>query len=190
MTTKTPTIVTIKILASTAPNVKEVEASLAKFGTMLQYEAVNLVFDGSSLVPAPVPVIPSTPAPAAVEPKTKRGGIKPEKHRDAVRKAQVSQAAKRAQDKRNAGEPKPINLEEGSNPERIYSLIRGGPAVTSTQIREKLGLDSNIVNTTVYRLKNAGMIRPMSYNAPNGDTLYTSTEYDRPTTTEVTDGNE
>jgi hypothetical protein len=189
MTTKTPTIVTIKILASTAPNVKEVEASLAQFGSMLQYEAVNLVFDGNSLIPAPINTA-KVEAEMAEERKVKRGGIKPEKHRDAVRKAQVSQAAKRAQDKRNAGEPKPINLEEGSNPERIFSLIRSGPAVTSTQIREKLGLDSNIVNTTVYRLKNAGMIRPMSYNAPNGDTLYTSTEFDRPATTEVTDGNE
>jgi ribosomal protein S25 len=189
MTTKTPTILTIKILASTAPSVKEVEAALAQFGSMLQYEAVNLVFDGSSLVPAPAPTVPAT-TPVVPETKVKRGGIKPEKHRDAVRKAQVSQAAKRAQDKRNAGEPKPINLEEGSNPERIFSLIRSGPAVTSTQIREKLGLDSNIVNTTVYRLKNAGMIRPMSYNAPNGDTLYTSTEFDPKPTTEVTDGNE
>ena len=50
--------------------------------------------------------------------------------------------------------------------------------MTSTQIREKLGLGSNIVNTTVYRLKKAGMVRPMSHSAPNGDTLYTSTEWD------------
>ena len=62
--------------------------------------------------------------------------------------------------------------------------------MTSTQIRETLGLGSNIVNTTVYRLKGAGMIRPMSYNAPNGDTLYTGTNSDtKPVKRETVDLN-
>ena len=78
-----------------------------------------------------------------------------------------------------AAATKGISFTEGSDPEKIWQLIRSSAAMTSTQIREKTGLGSNIVNTTVYRLKNAGMIRPMSHNAPNGDTLYTSTEWDQ-----------
>lgn len=199
MTTNTPTIITIKLLAATAPNVKDVQALLAPIGTTLQYEAVNLVFDGNGLVPAPVAGV--TPTPAPVETKTKRGGIKPEKQREVARKVQASQAAKRAKEKQSnsgeAAEGKLIEFAPGRAPDRIWKLIRQGPALTSTQIREKLELDSNIVNTTIYRLKAAGMIRPMSYNAPNGDTLYTSTEWDqKPTNTnntntnadEVTDG--
>jgi hypothetical protein len=179
MTTKTPTIITIKLLAATAPNVKEVEASLAQFGSILQYEAVNLVFDGNALVPAPVAIAGSNQNDAAISPA-------PKANKEKARKVQAAQATKRAKDKQPA-ESKAINLEEGSNPERIFSLIRSGPALTSTQIREKLGLNSNVVNTTVYRLKHAGMIRPMSHNAPNGDTLYTSTEWDPKPAVEVTD---
>lgn len=182
MTVNNPALITIKLLAvSGAPSVKDVTAALSQFGVVMQYEAANLVFDGNALVPAPAPVESAptiSPAPAT---KTKKGGIKPEKQHEVVRRVQAAQATKRAKEKREPkedSEPKPINLAEGSNPERIFNLIRSGPALTSTQIREKLGLDSNVVNTTVYRLKGAGMIRPMSHNAPNGDTLYTSTEWD------------
>ena len=195
MTTNTPCLVTIKLLAvSGAPVTKDVAAALAQFGTVMQYEAANLVFDGNALVPAPSPVAAAPvnpPTPAAPKPKVKVGGIKPDKQREAIRNAQAAQAARRAKDKREeTTEPKPINLAEGSNPERIFNLIRSGPALTSTQIRETLSLDSNVVNTTVYRLKHAGMIRPMSHNAPNGDTLYTSTEWDPKPAVEVTNGDE
>jgi len=179
MTTNTPTIITIKLLAATAPSVKDVREALAQFGSILQYEAVNLVFDGNALVPAPVAIAGSNQNDASISPALKS-------NKDKARKAQGAQATKRAKDKQPA-ESKAINLEEGSNPERIFSLIRSGPALTSTQIREKLGLNSNVVNTTVYRLKNAGMIRPMSHNAPNGDTLYTSTEWDAKPAVGVTD---
>jgi hypothetical protein len=196
MTTNTPCLITIKLLAvSGAPVTKDVAAALAQFGTVMQYEAANLVFDGNALVPAPSPVAPApvnpTTSTQTAKPKVKVGGIKPDKQREAIRNAQAAQAARRAKDKREEPtEPKPINLAEGSNPERIFNLIRSGPALTSTQIRETLGLDSNVVNTTVYRLKHAGMIRPMSHNAPNGDTLYTSTEWDPKPAAEVTNDDE
>jgi len=174
MTTNTPCIISIKLLASTAPNVKDVQAALSGFGTTLQYEAVNLVFDGNGLVPAPVAATPAaapaTPAQAAAP--VKKGGRKPGAPTPKVTtKAKPDTAV-------DTSAPKAITFEAGSDPERIWTLIRGGMSMTSTQIREKLGLGSNIVNTTIYRLKKAGMIRPMSHNAPNGDTLYTSTEWD------------
>ena len=198
MTINNPCLVTIKFLAvGGAPNVKDVTAALAEFGSVMQYEAANLVFDGNALVPAPAPDVglPAANSPAPTAPKAKKGGIKPEKQKEVVRRVQAEQAMKRAKEKQQSGDAKPINLAEGSNPARIFEFIRSGAAVTSTQIREKLGLDSNVVNTTVYRLKGAGMIRPMSHNAPNGDTLYTSTEWDpKPQAVvpvqEVTDGEE
>lgn len=182
MTVNNPALITIKMLAvGGAPSVKDVTAALSQFGVVMQYEAANLVFDGNALVPAPSPVDTTPPiSPALTETKAKKGGIKPEKHKEVVRRVQAAQAVKRAKDKADeaSGDAKPINLTEGSNPARIFEFIRAKSSCTSTQIREGLGLDSNVVNTTVYRLKGAGMIRPMSYNAPNGDTLYTSTEWD------------
>jgi hypothetical protein len=181
MTTNTPTLITIKILASTAPSVKDVQEALAPFGTTLQYEAVNLVFNGTALVPAPAPTAGSAAAPTPAASGTpapstgKKGGRKPGPTK--VASPSTPKAEKAKQPAAEAG-PKTIGFTPGSDPEKIWQLIRTGPAMTSTQIREKLGLGSNIVNTTVYRLKNAGMIRPMSYNATNGDTLYTSTEWD------------
>jgi len=179
MTTSTPTIITIKLLASTAPNVKDVQAALTEFGTTLQYEAVNLVFNGTGLVPAPSPVPVKQDAPVQAAAPAKKGGRKPGA-------APIKVKAKATGDEEtlpkviHAESPdgKVINFEEGSDPHKIWEFIRNNVAMTSTQIREKLGLGSNIVNTTIYRLKKAGMIRPMSYTAPNGDTLYTSTEFD------------
>jgi hypothetical protein len=172
MTTNTPTLITIKLLASTAPSVKDVQAALAPFGTTLQYEAVNLVFNGNGLVPSPTVAAPAENPAAAPAPEKPKAPSK-------ARKVENEQAVSRGRKKAEApAAPKPISFTEGSDPEKIWQLIRTSSAMTSTQIREKLGLGSNIVNTTVYRLKNAGMIRPMSYNAPNGDTLYTSTEWD------------
>ncbi len=182
MTPSTPTLITIKILAHTAPVAKDVQSALTEFGSVVQYEATHLVFDGNSLVPAPTPTV-GLPKPKEVSPVPK--------NKEVARKAQAAQAVSRAEAKRSKSDDKPkkpINLEPGSNPEIIYRLVHEGPALTSTQIREKLGLNSNVVNTTVYRLKNAGMIRPMSYNAPNGDTLYTSTGLDPKT--EVVDEQE
>ena len=177
MTTNTPTLITIKLLASTAPSVKDVQAALAEFGTTLQYEAVNLVFNGTALVPAPAAEAPSAPPVAASAPKApaKKGGRKP-----GALKIEVTPEGKRKDTAPTATDTvgKPINFEEGSDPAKIWTLIRTSQAMTSTQIREKLGLGSNIVNTTIYRLKRAGMVRPMSYSAANGDTLYTSTEWD------------
>jgi hypothetical protein len=117
------------------------------------------------------------PAPAAAAPQAqaKKGGRKP----GAAVPPQVAQArTRREQTQSDSDEQKVIHFEEGSDPHKIWEFIRGNMAMTSTQIREKLNLGSNIVNTTIYRLKKAGMIRPMSHTAPNGDTLYTSTEFD------------
>ena len=176
MTTNTPTMISIKLLAvGSAPNVKDVQAALASFGNVLQYEAVALMFDGNGLVPTPTVATPpvATQAPAV---PAKKGGRKP-----GAAPIKVTPEGKRVKETKPteaSGDPKPINFESGSGPDRIWQLIRKGPALTSTQIRETLGLDSNIVNTTVYRLKKAGMVRPMSHTAINGDTLYTSTEWD------------
>lgn len=179
MTTHTPTLITIKLLASaSAPSIKDVQAALADFGIMLAYEANHLIFDGNSLVPAPVAasVVPAA-APAQAAAPAKKGGRKPG---SGPVKAKAPKPAEELPNIVHAESPdgKVINFEEGSDPHKIWTLIRTSPAMTSTQIREKLGLGSNIVNTTIYRLKKAGMVRPMSYNAPNGDTLYTSTEWD------------
>ena len=167
MTTNTPTLITIKLLASAAPSVKDVQAALAPFGTTLQYEAVSLVFNGNGLVPATAVVVP------ADKPAVVTSAAKP-KAAPKARQVQDDQAKTRGRAvAEQAAATKGISFTEGSDPEKIWQLIRSSAAMTSTQIREKTGLGSNIVNTTVYRLKNAGMIRPMSHNAPNGDTLYT-----------------
>jgi len=164
MTTNTPTIITIKLLAATAPSVKDVQAALTSFGTVLQYEAANLVFDGNALVPvASSPAAVAAPvaapkAPAKAAPK-------------APRKAAEPKEAKEAKDGK-------IQFEPGSGPDKVWQTIRCNMAMTSTELREKTGLNSNIVNTTIYRLKKAGMIRAMNRN--DGDTKYTSTEFDEP----------
>lgn len=178
-TTNSPALITLKMLSvNGAPNIKDVQAALTPYGIVMQYEANNLVFDGNALVPAPVHIpAAAQPAPApqvqAASP-AKKGGRKPGAPTPKVTTTPKAKAATEEQDTA----PKAITFEVGSDPEKIWHLIKQGPALTSTQIREKLALGSNIVNTTIYRLKKAGMIRPMSYNAPNGDTLYTSTEWD------------
>ena len=111
-------------------------------------------FDGTGLVPVKAPAEP--PKAKIVEPKVKSSPA-PKGKKGGIE----------------------IRFEQGSDAEKVWLLLRDGPALTSTQIRETLNLGSNIVNTTVYRLKGAGMIRPMSYNAPNGDTLYTGTNSDK-----------
>ena len=178
MTTHTPTLITIKLLASAStPNIKDVQAALTEFGLMLSYEANHLVFDGNSLVPAPAVVPVATVAPVQAAAPVKKGGRKPGSGPVKV-KAPVPQDMLPKVIHAEAPDGKTINFEEGSDPHKIWQFIRTNASMTSTQIREKLGLGSNIVNTTIYRLKKAGMVRPMSHNAPNGDTLYTSTEWD------------
>lgn len=152
-----PHIITIKVFATgTLPTNDQLEAL---FGhqtdfnlALLAVETMPMKFDGNGLVPIKSPPPPKE-EPAA-EPK------------------KSSPAPKVAAPK------KVIHFEPGSDAEKIWLLLRDGAALTSTQVREKLGLASGIVNTTIYRLKGAGMIRPMSYNAPNGDTLYTTTHLD------------
>lgn len=181
MTTNTPVLVSIKLLAvSGAPSIKDVQAALSSFGSVLQYEASHLVFNGNALVPAPVATETPTAASAPTPVVAKKGGRKPGAGPVKVKAQPATPKAEPAAEQADqAG--KPINFEEGSDPAKIWTLIRTSPAMTSTQIREKLGLGSNIVNTTIYRLKKAGMVRPMSYAATNGDTLYTSTEWDAKT---------
>lgn len=184
-TSNTPALITLKMLSvSGAPSIKDVQAVLAPYGIVMQYEANNLVFDGNGLVPAPIH-IPEAPQTAAAAPTvaaapTKKGGRKPGAH-----PVKVSPKAKAAPSTDSG--PKAITFESGSDPEKIWQFIRTNVSMTSTQIREKLGLGSNIVNTTIYRLKKAGMVRAMSHTAPNGDTLYTSTEFDpKPLLTDAT----
>lgn len=173
-----PNIISIKIFSAGPVKVtpQQLAELLAPIGTLVDMTATSMVFDGTALVPAPADTVTITPPPstAPTAPITKaatgtKGGKKA-----AAKVASPKQPKEKAADEA----PKTITFTPGSDPEKIWHLIRSGTALTSTQIREKLSLGSNIVNTTVYRLKNAGMIRPMSYNAPNGDTLYTSTEWD------------
>lgn len=175
--TTNPTLITIKLLAmGSVPDNQQIEEALRSFGALLQVQTDKLVFDGTSLVAARVePVVEAVPAPSAAP--IKKGGRKPGSPPIKITKTRVMEAP--AEEKSSTpGEVKPINFEAGSGPDRIWQLIRSGPALTSTQVRENLKLDSNIVNTTIYRLKKAGMVRPMSHTAINGDTLYTSTEWD------------
>ena len=123
--------------------------------SLLSVEAVPMRFDGNGLVPVETP---PTVRPEPIAAKTKS-----------------SPAPKVKGDKT----PKEIKFEPGSDAEKVWRLIDTGPARTSTQIREVLGLGSNIVNTTIYRLKKAGMIRPMSHKAINGSELYTPTRLDK-----------
>lgn len=152
-----PHIVTIKLFAT--GDLPTLEALNAMFEdspyslSLLSMDTMPMKFDGHGLVPIKAP-------PAAKE--------------EPAPKAPKSSPAPKVRSPR-----KPIHFEPGSATEKIWLMIDGGPAVTSTQIRERLDLSSAIVNTTLYRLKNAGMIRPMSHDAPNGDTLYTSTRHDK-----------
>lgn len=166
MTTHNPILITIKILAHTPPFVKGITEDLSKYGSVMHYEATPLTLEGNSLVPAPVSTA-GLPAAEKQDPPKAAPKEKP-KVKSTPKLAVVEEA----------DVPKTITFAAGSDPEKIWHLLRDGPAATSTQIREKLGLGSNIVNTTIYRLKKAGMVRPMSYNAPNGDTLYTGTNLD------------
>jgi hypothetical protein len=151
-------IIDIKVLVTgTIPTQDELDSLLRPLGNVLSCQVVPMIYDGKSLIPAPVNTA----------------------------KVEAEMAAERAATKKKSSpDPKPtttkkqIHFEPGSDAEKIWVLLRDGAALTSTQVREKLNLKSGIVNTTIYRLKNAGMIRPMSYNAPNGDTLYTSTHLD------------
>ena len=150
-----PHILTIKVF--TVGDVPPLEAINAMLGnsdynmSLLSVTATPMHFDGTGLVPAKTQAEPEEAKP-----------VKP--------KAKSSPASKPGK--------KEIHFEPGSDAERIWHLIRDGAALTSTQVREKLNLQSGIVNTTLYRLKNAGMIRPMSHTAINGDTLYTTTHLD------------
>jgi hypothetical protein len=179
-TTFTPHILTIKVFSSGPIGVtpKQLSELLSSIGPIVDITATPMTFDGDKLVPTvAAPIEEAAPA-APVKVKAKS---KPKDKAPTARSAQAAQVASRAASK----DTKPISFTEGSDPEKIWHLIRNSMSMTSTQIREKLDLQSGIVNTTIYRLKGAGMIRPMSHKAPNGDTLYTSTEWDVPAKPEV-----
>jgi hypothetical protein len=150
-----PHIITIKaFIVGEPPTSEAIDALLGNYSmSLLSVEATPMQFDGTGLVPVKASAEP--PKAKAVEPKAKSSPA-PKGKKGGIE----------------------IRFEQGSDAEKVWLLLRDGPALTSTQVREKLNLKSGIVNTTIYRLKNAGMIRPMSYNAPNGDTLYTSTHLD------------
>jgi hypothetical protein len=150
-----PHIITIKLFTTgNLPTNAELEAMLSQqcFNfSLLSVDLSPMRFDGVGLVPVRTQAEPAEAKPA--KPK-----------------------AKSSPDPKTA--KKEIHFEPGSDAEKIWHLLRDGAALTSTQVREKLNLKSGIVNTTIYRLKNAGMIRPMSHTAINGDTLYTTTHLD------------
>jgi hypothetical protein len=152
-----PHILTIKLFATgDLPTLEMLNAMLEDSPhnlSLLSMDAMPMKFDGHGLVPIKAPPAPKE-EPAAKAPKSSPAPKVPSSR-------------------------KPIHFEPGSATEKIWLMIDGGPAVTSTQVREKLNISSAIVNTTLYRLKNAGMIRPMSHTATNGDTLYTSTRHDK-----------
>lgn len=173
-----PNILSIKLFSAGPVKVtpQQLAELLAPVGTIVEVTATPMVFDGNALVPAAAEAAPV----AVTAPPVQAAAPKKEANRKVKAEAAPSKKAKAKAEPSDAKQTKAITFTPGSDPEKIWQLIRTSTAMTSTQIREKLGLGSNIVNTTVYRLKNAGMIRPMSHNAPNGDTLYTSTEWDGP----------
>ena len=181
-TTFTPHILTIKVFSSGPIGVtpKQLTELLASVGPIVDITATPMTFDGDKLVPTvAAPIEEASPA-APVRVKAK---AQTKDKASPARSAQAAQAAARSAASKKV--TKPITFTEGSDPEKIWHMIRNSVSMSSTQIREKLNLNSSIVNTTIYRLKGAGMIRPMSHNAPNGDTLYTSTEWDVPAKPEV-----
>ena len=168
--TFTPHILTIKIF-STGPakaSTKDLADHMMQFGTLVDVSVTPMKFDGMSLVPdAP----PAAAAPVENAPAKK-----------VVTKAAPT-TAKAPKAKKDAKEPttgpKVISFAPGSDPERIWHLIQNSYGITSSQIREQLELGSNIVNTTIYRLKNAGMAKVLDAPGASGDMQYTSTEWEQ-----------
>ena len=166
----TPHILTIKIFSAgpAKATAKEIADHMMQFGTLVDVSVTPMKFDGMSLVPD---AAPATAAPVESAPAKK-----------VVTKAAPT-TAKAPKAKKDAKEPttgpKVISFAPGSDPERIWHLIQNSYGITSSQIREQLELGSNIVNTTIYRLKNAGMAKVLDVPGAGGDMQYTSTEWEQ-----------
>jgi len=167
--TFTPHIMTIKIFSAGPVNAtsKELAESVARLGTLVDVSVTPMKFDGMSLVPDVAPV---------AAPKAEATAAKVE-----VRKAPVAspKAPKGKKEAKPVDGPKVIAFAAGSDPERIWHLIQNSYGITSSQIREQLELGSNIVNTTIYRLKNAGMAKVLDAPGAGGDMQYASTEWEQ-----------
>ena len=166
----TPHILTIKIFSAgpAKATAKELADHMMQFGTLVDVSVTPMKFDGMSLVPdgtpADAPPVESAP-PKKVAPKA------------APTTAKAPKAKKDAKEPTTG--PKVISFAPGSDPERIWHLIQNSYGITSSQIREQLELGSNIVNTTIYRLKNAGMAKVLDAPGASGDMQYTSTEWEQ-----------
>ena len=165
----TPHILTIKIFSAgpAKATAKEIADHMMQFGTLVDVSVTPMRFDGMSLVPdetpADAPSVESAP-PKKVAPKTV---------------APVAKAPKGKKAAKEVNGPKLISFAPGSDPERIWHLIQNSYGITSSQIREQLELGSNIVNTTIYRLKNAGMAKVLDAPGASGDMQYASTEWEQ-----------
>lgn len=168
--TFTPHILTIKIFSAgpAKASTQDIADHMMQFGTLVDVSVTPMKFDGMSLVPAAAPAaaapIESAPAKKIV---TKAAPIT----------AKAPKAKKDAKEPTTG--PKVISFAPGSDPERIWHLIQNSYGITSSQIREQLELGSNIVNTTIYRLKNAGMAKVLDAPGASGDMQYTSTEWEQ-----------
>jgi len=167
--TFTPHILTIKIFSAgpAKASTKDLADHMMQFGTLVDVSVTPMKFDGMSLVPDVAPV---------AAPKAEATAAKVE-----VRKAPAAspKAPKGKKEAKPVGGPKVIAFAAGSDPERIWHLIQNSYGITSSQIREQLELGSNIVNTTIYRLKNAGMAKVLDAPGAGGDMQYASTEWDQ-----------
>jgi hypothetical protein len=162
-----PHIITIKLFTTgNLPTNAELEAMLSQqcFNfSLLSVELAPMRFDGIGLVPvrAPTPTVETKPKAAPPAPK------KPSSP---------------------APKPRAVNFVSGSDADRIWQLIRNNDGITSTELREQLELGSGPVNTTIYRLRKADMIRSSGIGK-YGD-KYVSREWDtKPTDNDNDDNN-
>ena len=160
-----PHIITIKLFTTgNLPTNAELEAMLSQqcFSfSLLSVELSPMRFDGVGLVPVRTVVPPhsiaKTAAHALVVPS--------------------SPALDKAAPKRRE-----LRFVSGSDADRVWQLIRNNDGITSSELREQLELESGPVNTTIYRLKKAMLIR-IKGSGKYGD-KYVSTEWDVPPETD------
>ena len=160
-----PHIITIKLFTTgNLPTNAELEAMLSQqcFNfSLLSVDLSPMRFDGVGLVPV------RTVVPAHSIAKTT----------PAVLVVPSSPAPDKAAPKRRE-----LRFVSGSDADRVWQLIRNNDGLTSSELREQLELASGPVNTTIYRLKKALLIR-IKGSGKYGD-KYVSTEWDAPPETD------
>jgi len=160
-----PHIITIKLFTTgNLPTNAEIETLLSaeKFNfSLLSVDLSPMRFDGVGLVPVRTVVPAHSIAQTAPDALTKPSSPAPKKGAPKLRE---------------------LRFVSGSDADRVWQLIRNNDGLTSSELREQLELASGPVNTTIYRLKKAMLIR-IKGSGKYGD-KYVSTEWDVPPETD------